>query len=44
LVELFSGFSDKFKFQEVPWNTHEYEDVDLLKKLVGEFLNEKRTE
>lgn len=38
LFDLFSWFSDLFTFQEVPWNTHEYEDVDLLRKLVGEFL------
>lgn len=41
LLDLFSWFSDKFKFQEVPWNTHHYEDLDLLKKLVGEFLKRK---
>jgi len=41
LLDLFSWLSDKFTFQEVSWNTHHYEDVVLLKKLVGEFLNKK---
>lgn len=41
LLELFSWLSDTFTFQEVTWNTHHYEDFDLLKKLVGEFLNKK---
>lgn len=41
LLDLFSWLSDAFTFQEIPWNTHHYEDVDLLKKLVGEFLNKK---
>ena len=38
LVDLFYLFSDKFKFKEIPWNTHDYTDVDLLRKLVGEFI------
>ena len=38
LVNLLSWLSNKFKFQEVEWDNHHYEDVDLLKKLVGEFL------
>lgn len=38
LVKLFLEFSDKFKFIEIEWNTHYYEDIDTLKKLVGEFI------
>jgi len=40
LVKLLSWFSDQFKFQEIIWNTHDYEDVDLLKNLIGEFIKE----
>lgn len=39
LKNLLWWFSDSFKFVEIYWNTHNYEDVDLLKKLIGEFLN-----
>lgn len=38
IINLLSGLSDKFQFQEIEWNNHSYEDVDLLRKLVEKFL------
>lgn len=41
LKNLLWWLSDSFQFVEVEWNTHYYEDVDLLRKLVGDFINKK---